>query len=553
MKSHPIGFRSSLGMSVLLACAALALTPMASANEVFTFDCDLEGWTGSGSVDLSHEQDPGRMIYTYVGPDSFDPIIQNPDLSLDGSQFEEVAIQLTISGWDGEYPISFFFFSDEGVTQIPVGEYGNGEHLIRFNAATQGTGNPAQIDWSDSTAIHTIRFDMPDNIDYPNVENATVEVDWIAVTDDPEFVPEQDTSDCSGGSSSEYVGDEKVWFMPLDDAPTVDATQDAVWDNLPWYRMSDILTAAVPASADDISGQFKAGYYGDSIYLFIEVTDNAAYGDSDDQPWQRDSVEVYMDLENVAGDLGDAATQVDAWRNSGGPAQMRFQHDESNSGFGAEEDNMTDDDRLFATDRSGTTTYYEIQLNPPASLDLDSIESYGFLMQVNDSDAADQLDKPVIGWWGGPEQPWGEYNGEISVDQRPWQNSSVFAEAGFTGPLELSVSIQGPKYIAIGADGILQANVTYASGDVSYQWFKDGAAIDGAVDQELMVVDALESDSGVYTVEVSDADENTATSAEHNLVVGEALPASSMSSLLLLALMLLLAGAALLTWKRVRA
>ncbi len=354
------------------------------------------------------------------------------------------------------------------------------------------------------------------------------------------------------GASADYVGTQKVWFTPLSAAPTIDAQMDNVWDSLPWYRMSDIITAAVPASAEDISGQFKAGYLGNAMYLFIEVTDNVAYGNPADSPWQSDSVELYVDLPGVAGDIGDSAAQAAAWANAGGPAQMRFRFDGASRGFGAEEGNMSDSDNVFATVRNDNTgkTYYEIQLNTPGNLDLNEIEDFGFLVQVNDSDGANALDKPVIGWWGGPEQPWGQYNPAIDVPVRPWQNSSVLAEAGFSGPLALEVHIEGPSLVSLGQNVALSAVVSNAVGDVSYQWFKNGSALDNEIHQHLMLVDVTIVDAGVYTVSVTDEDEESATSSGFNLVVGTELPLSNTIILFSLISLFVLAGTTTLVWKR---
>ena len=547
MKSQMNFNRMSTWCCLMVMMVSLLTAVGAGANVVFTFDCDVEGWFGSGSVSISHERDPGRLIQNFEDDSPFDPVIQRSGLSINGDTLQEVAIHIEISGWGSNLPIGFFFFTADGVTQIPLGEFNDGTHTIRFNAATAPTGNPAQVNWAGST-IQTIRFDMPDAGSYAAMQNARVDVRWISVTDDPEFVPVEDTTDCD---VVPYIGTEKVWFTPLGAAPQIDGHKDALWDNLPWYRMSDIITAAVPASAEDISGQFKAGYHDNAMYLFIEVTDDVSYGNPADQPWQRDSVELYVDLPRVADDIGDASAQAAAWANNGGPSQMRFQHDGASRGFGAEEGNMSDSDNVFATVRNDSTgkTYYEVQLNTPANIDLHAVEDFGFLIQVNDSDGPNALDKPVIGWWGGPEQPWGQYNSQISVPVRPWQNSSVLAEGGFTGPLALSVYIQGPNLASLGQNFTLNAVALHAVGTVSYQWYKNGVAIQGAVDPFYEIVDAVEEDSGLYTVTVTD-DQDTVTSSGFNLVVGTQLPLANTLVLLTLISLLVLAGATTLVWKR---
>ncbi len=232
-----------------------------------------------------------------------------------------------------------------------------------------------------------------------------------------------------------YMGEEKAWFAPLSSAPDSDPAAgviDPVWQEAAPIRLSDRMGEDVPESAEALSGQFQIGYHGDSIFLFFVIQDDEGYANPDDAPWDRDSVEIYMDLERRAGSLL-VGSQVENWRTWGGPSQMRFQYDGASRGFGAAEGNMTDDDSEFATLRDGTTSYYEIELKAPEGLDLTQIESFGFLVQVNDvSDGV--VVHPQIAWWGGPEQPVGEYNPMVERPHAQWATSVVWSEGGFIAP-----------------------------------------------------------------------------------------------------------------------
>jgi len=187
------------------------------AQEVFTFGCD-EGWIAGGGVPASavvEQQGDGSFVVGFGDPSGtetddviFDPVFQRGGLQIDGSQFQEVAISLTIEGFDSDTALGFFFFSANGVTRTPLGSFGNGDHIIRVNPTT--TENQInQIEWEEET-ITTIRFDVPDNEpafgedgveSFNRFADATVTVDWVAVTDDPNFVPDQADPadlDCDG-------------------------------------------------------------------------------------------------------------------------------------------------------------------------------------------------------------------------------------------------------------------------------------------------------------------------------------------------------------------
>ena len=246
---------------------------------------------------------------------------------------------------------------------------------------------------------------------------------------------------------SSYYGSEKAVFVPLPGRPMSTTSIDPIWGGVTPIRMSDPAhNAATPTSVEDLSGQFMIGYHENSMFLFLEITDDVAFADPGAAPWDRAGVEIYVDLPRAAWSIGDGPAQANAWRTGGGPSQMRFQYDGASRGFGPDEGNMTDADNVFRTLRSGGTTYYEIELKTPSHLTLSEIESFGFVIMVNDEDN-NASDRGFIAWWGGPEQPVGEYNDNFAVDPPQWQSSAVWAEAGFAQPdPDTSYSGDGMSY-----------------------------------------------------------------------------------------------------------
>jgi len=105
---------------------------------------------------------------------------------------------------------------------------------------------------------------------------------------------------------------------------------------------------------------------------------------------------------------------------------------------------------------------------------------------------------------------------------------------------ELSAEVTGPKLVAQGNNVTLSTNLTETVGDTNYQWYYNGIALDGETEATLTLLDVVIDDSGVYSVEITDAS-NTVTAA-FTLLVVESLPVSSSVILILLCAVLLIAS-----------
>jgi uncharacterized delta-60 repeat protein len=84
----------------------------------------------------------------------------------------------------------------------------------------------------------------------------------------------------------------------------------------------------------------------------------------------------------------------------------------------------------------------------------------------------------------------------------------------------LHVAIDGPSQVIVAEGGshTLATTVTGATGTVRYQWYRDGAAVDGAVGASLEVASFGPARAGSYTVTVTDAS-RTKTSNSVSLVL----------------------------------
>ncbi len=80
-----------------------------------------------------------------------------------------------------------------------------------------------------------------------------------------------------------------------------------------------------------------------------------------------------------------------------------------------------------------------------------------------------------------------------------------------------------PQPVSVGRKVVMTAEYSYARPDPVFQWYKDGEPIAGANGVSLLINEAKETDSGSYTVKVSNS-EGEATSAPDVLVVSATAP-----------------------------
>jgi hypothetical protein len=81
--------------------------------------------------------------------------------------------------------------------------------------------------------------------------------------------------------------------------PTIDAKIDPAWADASIQYITTKVDGADPTSPADLSGQFRALYDTDNLYLLIEVNDDVLVQDSDAaQGWLDDRIEVFIDGDN---------------------------------------------------------------------------------------------------------------------------------------------------------------------------------------------------------------------------------------------------------------
>ncbi len=108
-------------------------------------------------------------------------------------------------------------------------------------------------------------------------------------------------------------------------------------------------------------------------------------------------------------------------------------------------------------------------------------------------------------------------------------------------PPQLAVDVTGPGLVAQGDTVVFNTALTENVGETSYQWYYNGVELDGETGATLELLDVVIDDSGVYSVDVTDA--SGSANAAFTLIVVEALPLSTAWVLALLVVLMLGSGA----------
>jgi hypothetical protein len=229
---------------------------------------------------------------------------------------------------------------------------------IRIERDDQGPGHISVVNpqlglpsWFDTLSVHYLTVEKPEN---GYLLEVVFPIDQLQLTGDASdyFGFDVQIDDADGEYRETMLrwhansNDEWHWYHLLGNARmTSTRSSESAPDNLVFYPLSsapridcvaDIgygpeKSIAVPDTSDnpdlwtgpaDLSASFRTGWYGDSIYLFIDITDQVLDKDHLTEPWQNDAVEIYFDgdnskLESTADIINDIQLRIERDKDLG--------------------------------------------------------------------------------------------------------------------------------------------------------------------------------------------------------------------------------------------
>lgn len=208
--------------------------------------------------------------------------------------------------------------ADDDTVTVRVGD---AEYTIGRNGVTGGEGVQANVVSSD--AGYEVVADIP----YTGAEKDIVEMNVIATDSATTETSAWSTNDTGAVTLAEPLSYTEAVKVPADaQAPVVDADpSDSVWAEANEVPV-DKVTAATPSP--EATATAKTLWSDGKLYVLMEVTD-ADIDLTNSNPWEKDSVEVYIDRGNTkSGQYTDDIQQI---RVSADGAELSF-------GSGASED-----------------------------------------------------------------------------------------------------------------------------------------------------------------------------------------------------------------------
>ena len=208
--------------------------------------------------------------------------------------------------------------ADDDTVTVRVGD---AEYTIGRNGVTGGEGVQANVVSSD--AGYEVVADIP----YTGAEKDIVEMNVIATDSATTETSAWSTNDTGAVTLAEPLSYTEAVKVPADaQAPVVDADpSDPVWAEANEVPV-DKVTAATPSP--EATATAKTLWSDGKLYVLMEVTD-ADIDLTNSNPWEKDSVEVYIDRGNTKS--GQYTNDIQQIRVSADGAELSF-------GSGASED-----------------------------------------------------------------------------------------------------------------------------------------------------------------------------------------------------------------------
>lgn len=164
---------------------------------VATFNGWKEGWDRIVSSAARLGIDDDNLLLTFRDQTPFDPYFYGPASEYEAGDYEYFSMRLTVrNGPVAPFQGALYFFTDEGVGRALFTVF-SGTQTVRFRIPDSLAGSSVPYEGT----VNTLRIDLPEGEpSYSPFQFTEISIDWLAVTDDPEFVPDQ-----GGASFNDHV------------------------------------------------------------------------------------------------------------------------------------------------------------------------------------------------------------------------------------------------------------------------------------------------------------------------------------------------------------
>ncbi len=138
------------------------------------------GGSSNGAI-LDFEREEALKIRFQANQAAFDPQFVNVSDPIDANRVRHLTIRAKIENYEGNFPATVFIFGPGGFSTGDFQFVADGEwHFARFDLSTIS----GPVTWS---GLKSIRIDFLNNLGIAGFEDAELFIDWIAVTDQPDF------------------------------------------------------------------------------------------------------------------------------------------------------------------------------------------------------------------------------------------------------------------------------------------------------------------------------------------------------------------------------
>jgi hypothetical protein len=184
-------------------------------------------------------------------------------------------------------------------------------------------------------------------------------------------------------------------------APSIDATEDSLWDDVTARTCGNVVSGSRSGSSD-LSADWKAVWDDTNLYVFVDVTDDTLTNDSS-STFKDDSVELFLDGDHSEGTSYDGTNDF----------QLKFGYNDSSVSTGP--NSVTDTTGIsFATTSTSDGWNCEIEI-PWSTIGVTPNDQHemGFDVLVNDDDDGGDRDCAIA---------WADTNNDN------WENPSSFGD-----------------------------------------------------------------------------------------------------------------------------